>query len=280
MIRLELGRLIRARLWRWAIGIGLSVGLGVLSWHWLGTYHARATANVWDLVLAGVSQFYVAAVILPVYYLFLVGDLAAGDREGYAALLAGRIPSRGAWWAAKVIALGVGGALVVLLVLTILVSMGFVVGLPFHLTWSLYVRHGGAYEVPRSAGLSLATVWPQGPLAAIGEWAALALGTFLSLGCNVLAVGLRLRTTLIPWLLGLVAASATYVVWMVQPTALRWMPTAQMMLLQHISRSPVRWFGTHPLWWSAGYVVIMSAMGIFGGLRQARHMSLTPEVVG
>ena len=271
MIRLELLRLFRGRPWRWAIGIGLSVGLALLSLHWLSTYHAER-ANLGDLVLAGVSQFYVAAVIVPAYYLFLIADLAAPDWEGYATLFAGRMPSRLAWWSAKAIALGVAAALVLLMIFTVLVGVGLMAGLPFHLSWSFYVRHGGAYQMPRS---SLSAVWPQGPWLAVGEWAVLGLGTLASLAWGLLAIGMRLRDALLPWILGIVAASASYAVWMLKPGALRWMPTAQMMLLQHVTGPRQRFFGPHPLAWSLAYVSTLSALGMFDGLIQARTIAFT-----
>lgn len=280
MIRLELARLIRGRLWRWTIGVGLSLGIGLLSLHWLSTYHARSTANVFDLVLAGVSQFYVATVILPVYFLFVVGDMATGDLEGYAAFLAGRIPNRMAWWGGKAIALAVGAALVLLTVVGVLVAVGLMAGLPLRLTWSPYVYQGGAYEMGKFAGSSLADVWPGGPLVAVGEFTALALGTFLSLGWGVLAVALRLRNILMPWLLGMVAASVTYAVWMVRPAAIRWMPTAQMMLLQHVPRPYAMFFGRNPILWSLGYITVASVIGALGGLCQARTMDLNSGVSG
>jgi hypothetical protein len=86
---------------------------------------------------------------------------------------------------------------------------------------------------------------------------------------------MRLRDALLPWILGIVAASASYAVWMLKPGALRWMPTAQMMLLQHVTGPHQRCFGPHPLAWSLAYVSTLSALGMFDGLIQARTIAFT-----
>ncbi len=279
MIRLEIARLLRDRIWRWALGIAMSVGLGFLSRHWLATYHALGTANVWDLVLAGVTQFYVATVILPGYYLLLVADLAVSDLDGHVVFMAGRLSSRFEWWIAKVVALTAAAILVIVLVLGGLFCVGLIAGLPFRGTWSAYVREGGAYEMFRVAGSSLVVVWHD-PLLAVGQFAVFAIGTLVSVGLAVMAVSMWLRSAWMPWALGTMGAVATYAVWMIQPADIRWMPTAQMMLLQHVLWRHVLFFGRRPDLWSFGYLAAMGALGVCGGFWRVRTMALSNGMIG
>lgn len=241
-------QLIYRRRWRWLIATVFLFGISIV----LSPGRANGLYSAWDYLLVCITQQFNTIVLIPCIFLFLVADLILGDfNNNFIAIIFPRLRSRGHLLLIKCCGLFSASMFYSLLCFGVFLLTGLMKGMSL-----TYASTQNLFGIQLSFAAQVVLVF------------ILFVTSLTSFGSLITTGSLLIQNLIIPWTLGAMLCCISYILFMLHLAPIKWLPSAQMMLLIHLPNhlmSDIPQFG---IGWTCLYNSILFACSVcIAGLR-------------